>query len=236
MTGLVLLVTGAWNARVQTEIPLSGGDLSWIASSADGAWRATSAPDVIAVRDGEPQYAQDGARLAWHEVAVERFFIDREGTIPFSGEIRPGEGVAIDVDGRSHPLLFGPAVENAGPLTMLAFERGLPGTWGRYIVILSILLFAISTAISWSYYGDRCAYYVFGPQAVLPYKLVYVAMHFVGAVLPLTLAWQLGDVLLGIVIFPNLIALLLLSPLVAQLTRSYFERQPWRAVPQEAGD
>jgi AGCS family alanine or glycine:cation symporter len=93
--------------------------------------------------------------------------------------------------------------------------------------MLSVLLFAISTAISWSYYGDRCANYLFGPRAVLPYKLLFVAMHFIGAVATLSTIWVLGDVALGLVTFPNLIALVLLSGTVLKLTRSYFERRPW---------
>ena len=112
---------------------------------------------------------------------------------------------------------------------MLGFRRGLAplGDWGHYIVLFSVMLFAVSTAISWSYYGDRCAYYLFGAKAVLPYKMVFVVMHFVGAVLPLATIWDLGDVFLGIVILPNLIALILLSPEVLELTKSYFERKPW---------
>ncbi len=91
-----------------------------------------------------------------------------------------------------------------------------------------MLLFAISTAIAWSYYGDRCANYLLGPKAILPYKIVFVIMHFVGAVFALSTVWTLGDVALGMVTFPNLIALLLLSGVVVKLTKSYFERKPWR--------
>ncbi len=64
-------------------------------------------------------------------------------------------------------------------------------------------------------------------SAIIPYRIVYVVMHFVGAVAPLAALWNLGDVFLGIVILPNLIALVLLAPKVAELTRSYFARQPW---------
>ena len=68
---------------------------------------------------------------------------------------------------------------------------------------------------------------LFGQSAVLPYKLVYVVMHFVGAVLPLAFIWRVGDVFLGIVILPNLLALWLLAPKVREMTDSYFERKPW---------
>lgn len=89
------------------------------------------------------------------------------------------------------------------------------------------MLFAISTAISWSYYGDRCAYYLFGEKAVLPYKMVFVLMHFIGATLALATVWTLGDVFLGIVILPNLLALVLLSGKVRSAAKDYFKRKPW---------
>jgi len=93
-----------------------------------------------------------------------------------------------------------------------------------------VLLFGISTAISWSYYGDRCVYYHFGQRALVPYKIVYLGAHYLGAVLPLAVIWALGDVALSIVIWPNLIALLLLAPVVVAETKSYFERRPWEAT------
>jgi AGCS family alanine or glycine:cation symporter len=70
--------------------------------------------------------------------------------------------------------------------------------------------------------------YLFGPKAILPYKILFVIMHFVGAVFALSTVWTLGDVALGMVTFPNLIALLLLSGVVVKLTKSYFERKPWQ--------
>ncbi len=88
--------------------------------------------------------------------------------------------------------------------------------------------FAVSTAIAWSYYGDRCALYLFGPRAVTPYRIVYVGMHFLGALVPLTVVWNLGSVFLGAVMVPNLIALILLSGKIRELADSYFDRKPWR--------
>ncbi len=170
------------------------------------------------------------AQIAWHEVPVGELFIDSAMTQPFTGSIDPTLGVATGAGGQAYRTLWGAAVESGAPLTMLGFHRGLPGEWGDMIVLVCVLLFAISTAISWSYYGDRCAYYLFGTKALMPYKLVYVLMHFVGAVVPLASVWALGDVLLGMVILPNLLALLLLAPKVKELTNSYFERQPWLEV------
>ena len=128
------------------------------------------------------------------------------------------------------------AVESGAPLTMNAFRRGLAplGDWGHIVVIFSIFLFGISTAIAWSYYGDRCAIYLFGERAVRPYKVVYLIMHFLGAgvvgAAGISLVWDLGDIALGIVILPNLIALVLLSSKIKELTEDYFERKPWKTT------
>ncbi|MEX0935742.1 MAG: alanine:cation symporter family protein, partial [Gemmatimonadota bacterium] len=166
-------------------------------------------------------------RLAWNQVAVDTLYIDSDQNARFSGAVFPAEGRAVGPSGVEYTVLYGNAVQNGAPLTMLAFQRGLPGEWGQLIVLMTVLLFAISTAIAWSYYGDRCANYLFGERAVLPYKILFVAMHFVGAIVPLTVAWVLADVFLGLVIIPNLIALWILTPKVREITKSYFERKPW---------
>ena len=229
MTGLVLIMTGVWNDRFPTEITLDGGDIGYRTTVPTG-YAPTDATGPIQFTNGQHVSTAEGAALlSWHEAPVEEVFVDEAMTQPFTGTLDPLAGVATGADGQSHSALWGMAVENGAPLTLEGFRRGLSplGDWGHYIVILSVLLFALSTAISWSYYGDRCANYLFGAAAVLPYKIVFVIMHFVGAVLPLTVIWNLGDVFLGIVIWPNLIALALLSGKVRELTRSYFERKPW---------
>ena len=232
MTAMVLIMTGVWDDRHPTEITLVGGDLSYVQLTESGRYQSTVTPDEIQVVAGRQDVSAVHAPLiAWHEVAMEELYVDPAQTVPFSGTIRAGEGVAVSDDGQQYTSLYGPAVESGAPLTMLGFQRGLPGTFGQYIVLISVLLFAVSTAISWSYYGDRCAYYLFGTKAIIPYKMVFVAMHFVGAVVPLAVVWSLGDVALAIVIIPNLIALILLSGKVKEMTDSYFERKPWESQP-----
>ncbi|HMB53016.1 MAG TPA: sodium:alanine symporter family protein [Thermoanaerobaculia bacterium] len=228
MTGLVLLTTGVWNEKVPSVIEPGGGDFIHLAQTAEGYWEESDAPERIEVRDGYVVSSGDvETRVGWHEVEVERLFTDPEHNEPFSGVILAGERRAEAANGEAVPRLHGLAVESGAPLTKLAFERGLPGGWGGFIVLLSVLLFAVSTAISWSYYGDRCANYLFGKKAILPYKLVFVVMHFVGAVVALQTVWTIGDIALGIVILPNLIALVWLSGKVKGMTDSYFERKPW---------
>ncbi|HPF69173.1 MAG TPA: sodium:alanine symporter family protein [Candidatus Krumholzibacteria bacterium] len=228
MTGLVIIMTGVWNDVHPTAMTVTGGDSGWVTTDAGGHRHDAAAPERFAIRAGRPaDDASGAARYAWHEVAVEEFFTDPEMGNRFSGEIIPADGVAVDASGNRFTVLYGMAVENGAPLTMNAFSRGLPGQWGKYIVVISVLLFAVSTAISWSYYGDRCANYLWGAKSIFPYKLVFVAMHFFGAVVSLNVVWELGDIALGVVILPNLIALVLLSGKVREMTDSYFTRKPW---------
>jgi AGCS family alanine or glycine:cation symporter len=232
LTGLVLIMTGVWNERHPTPLTLTGGDSSYVLHQEDGRIvQGATPPAEVRVDDGVPLAVPGEARYAWHEVAVDEFFTDDGQTLRFTGVIRPAQGMAVGADGTEYTTLYGDAAESGGPLTTLAFERGFGFTnaiAGDYIVIVSILLFALSTAISWSYYGDRCANYLFGPKAIIPYRIVYVIMHYVGATASLGLIWDLGDIFLGVVILPNLLGLLLLSPQVARITRDYFERQPWK--------
>jgi AGCS family alanine or glycine:cation symporter len=233
MTGLVIVMMNAHIERVPTLITMAGGDLAYTAVDDGGRYATVAPPAELRIAGGQHTSRGTGAPLlSWHEVAVEELFVDAQQTVPFTGTIYPARGQAVASDGTAYVSLYGNAVESGAPLTMNAFRVGLAplGDWGHYIVLFSVLLFAISTAISWSYYGDRCANYLLGHRAVLPYKLVFVLMHFLGAVATLSVVWDLADVALAIVIWPNLIALILLAPQVVAMTRSYFERRPWEAT------
>ncbi len=227
MTGLVIIMSGAYHEKVLTPITIDQGDISYV--TVDQTGRATpvaTTPPAIPFENGVAT-GPEGVEVAWLQVAVDTLYTDPALTRPFTGVVKPGTGTAVTAGGETQVTLYANAVTTGAPLTMLGFQYGLPGDWGQFIVVISVVLFAISTAISWSYYGDRCANYLFGPKAILPYKMVFVLMHFLGAVVPLTVIWSLGDVFLGIVILPNLIALAVLSPKVAAMTKSYFERKAW---------
>ena len=118
-------------------------------------------------------------------------------------------------------------------LAMRAFEQEI--SWFPYVLTGAVVMFAYSTIISWSYYGDRCANYIWGKGAILPYKFVFVLMHFIGATLAVTTIWDLGDVALSLVTIPNVLALLLLSGLVKKLTDKYFDEKPWEKKGQSVG-
>ncbi|MFG2086047.1 MULTISPECIES: alanine/glycine:cation symporter family protein [unclassified Spirillospora] len=116
--------------------------------------------------------------------------------------------------------------EEAASFTARAFDAGLPGEWGSLIVTLSVIFFAFSTLLGWSYYGDRCVEFLFGRKAVFPYRILFIVIVYVGATTTLTTVWTFSDVMNGLMALPNLIGLLILSPLVYRETRDYFRQRP----------
>ncbi len=127
-----------------------------------------------------------------------------------------------------------PAICDTGPpITISAFESALPGI-GGHVVTISLALFAFTTILGWSYYGERCAEYLFSEKAVTPYRIIYVLIVFAGTMVlyagedvdaVINTVWLATDTLTGLMAAPNLIALLGLSPLVFKLTKDYFERE-----------
>jgi len=114
---------------------------------------------------------------------------------------------------------------NGAALTQMAFRDGLPGNWGGWIVAISLAMFAFSTILGWSYYGEKSIEYILGVRAVLPYRLLFVVASFFGALYSLDFVWTLSDVMNGLMALPNLVGLLLLSGVIASETRDYLARK-----------
>ncbi|WP_297288908.1 alanine/glycine:cation symporter family protein [uncultured Flavonifractor sp.] len=110
-------------------------------------------------------------------------------------------------------------VTDGGQLTTLAFAQ-IP-VLGPVILVIGIITFAWSTILGWSYYGERCAQYLWGKKAILPYKILFVAVVVIGPVLALDLVWTIADILNALMAIPNLIAVLLLSGVIARETKHY---------------
>jgi AGCS family alanine or glycine:cation symporter len=106
------------------------------------------------------------------------------------------------------------------PMSSLAFTTGLPGP-GGYIVTFGLIIFAFTTMLGWSYYGERCGEYLFGVRIILPYRVAWVIAIAAGASFKLKFVWSLADALNGLMALPNLIALLLLSPVLFRITREH---------------
>jgi AGCS family alanine or glycine:cation symporter len=127
-------------------------------------------------------------------------------------------GLAILVTGVWNSGATGAALSGA------AFSTGLPGTWGNLVVTTSLVLFAYSTVIGWSYYGETGIVYLLGARAAVPYRLVWLVFIYLGAVGSLHLIWDVADTLNGLMALPNLLSVLLSIPLLRRLMREFFAR------------
>ncbi|GAB3701783.1 alanine/glycine:cation symporter family protein [Corynebacterium nasicanis] len=124
--------------------------------------------------------------------------------------------------------------ETAGTMTAAAFSTSLPGEWGGTIVSLSIIFFAFSTLIGWSYYGERSLESLVGRMGTIPYRMLFTVTALIGATVELELVWSFSDLANGLMALPNLIGLLILSGLVARETKAYLKFDPrLRASPEE---
>ncbi len=214
-------VTGVVGTAAATAGALADADLERL-----WAERATASERMLEVRDGRP--ANGGFVLL--DALLEEARVVRDGA-PWSGLLSVAPDGTLGTAGPSAGedagalAVAGRGLLTGAPLTARGFSKALPGGQGDLIVTFAVLLFALSTAISWSYYGDRALEYLAGPRLVPIYRWIYVGFFFLGAILPLQAVWTFGDVALGLMSFPNLLALVLLSGATVKLTRDYYSRE-----------
>ncbi len=228
MTGLVIITTGSWEAHHPAHLDLNHPEVTYVIdneSHRDVEYEP-GVPMTLRIEDGLPL---EGS-FTYYGFDVDTIYTDAARLALFKGSITimDGVAVAVDLDDNEFTHLNTAVIQNGAPLTAAAFEVGLsplfPG--GQYLVTICVFLFAISTSISWSYYGERSIHYLFGDRSIFYYRLMYVAMHFAGAVLTLGLVWTFGDIMLGLMTFPNLIGLFALSGVVYKATKKYFDTYP----------
>ena len=230
LTGLVILSSGVWTEKFETDF--APFDTEFVA----GTYSEGNPDDVRALfahlSGGEPARrfsgeidvvdgfgALAGVTVLHNRSIAEdvRFLADGE---PFTGPLQIKSGAlatgGIDLRGRS--LL------HSVPLTAEAFKRSFFGHYGQYAVTLGLVLFAFSTAIAWSYYGDRAMTYLFGVRAVTPYRVLYVAGFFVATIADTSLVWLISAVTLALMTIPNLVALLLGAREIKALIDGYWSK------------
>lgn len=215
MTGLVIVATGVWEQR---------HDMVYEPGNSNNTVEITDGSNTLIIEEGEPV----NGTVERNDFPTGKFFIDEEQTEAFSGTMVMinGAGVFTDDAGNKVANVYTSIIENGAPLTSLAFEKGLAPIfpYGKHLVTICVLLFGVSTAISWSYYGDRSIQYLAGDKSIIYYKFVYLGMHFLGAIFPLATVWAIGDIALGLMTFPNIIALFALSGSVAVASTKYFKK------------
>ncbi len=130
-------------------------------------------------------------------------------------------------DGKSKQMnvsLYGKSLVHSAQLSTQAFKRSLFGDYGQYIIAISLLLFAFTTTVSWSYYGDRAVIFLFGYRAVFWYHLFYVAAFFCASLVDTSIVWAFADVAIAVMALPNLLGLWLLHREVKSSVKEYAEK------------
>ncbi|TVR16148.1 MAG: sodium:alanine symporter family protein [Balneolaceae bacterium] len=216
ITGLVIVVTGAWDSYHKTTVNPAGPNIAYVVDN--------PMETQIQFEDGIPV---DGQMLRF-SIPVDTMFVDVNYSIPFNGIIDLSEQpTAISDDGTTLANLHGGVVENVASLTAVAFSIGLepimPG--GQYIVVIAVFFFVLSTSISWSYYGERSIHYLLGQRSIFTYRMIFVGMHFLGAIVSVSVVWSFGDLMLGIMALTNIIGLIALSAIIVKITRTYLAKQ-----------
>ena len=232
ITGLVILSSGAWKEKFDNDFQRA--DMRFVA----GAYSEEQPQDVeqmfnllngdetaatlysgdIALTDGMATNTDDFTLMASRSFAEDVVYT-RDGT-PLSGTFAVTEGrlddASIEVSGKS--------LIHSVPLTTAAFTRGLFGEFGQYIVSIGLMLFAFSTAIAWSYYGDRAMTYLLGSKSVMPYRVVYVAGFFYAAFADTTIVWNLALITIVLMTAPNLFGLLYMHKEMKQTVSDYWNK------------
>ena len=234
LTGLVLLSSGAWNEKHLNSF--QSADLVVLAGQYDDASEkdrealfrfldpASESPiktyeGLLHVQNGRisPKVSVLHARSLAEDVRV--IHVGNEQL--FTGEV-PVRNGNIDLAGQGI-VIRGRSLLHSAPLTTEAFSRGFLGDWGRYIIPLSLLLFAFSTAISWSYYGDRAVTFLWGTQYVPYYRIVYVVGFFAAAVIDTTIVWTFSGIAIALMTLPNIIGILLLHREMKDTVKDYWQ-------------
>jgi alanine or glycine:cation symporter, AGCS family len=153
----------------------------------------------------------------FHNNSIAEDVVFYQGVEPVSGLLEISDGKIAD----SSVRVEGKSLIHSAELTSKAFGSGVLGIYGEYIVAIGLLLFAFSTAIAWSYYGDRSTAYIFGEGAVPWYRMIYVVCFIAAAVVDTTVIWNIAYVVVALVTIPNLIALFVLRKEMKEQVDSY---------------
>jgi AGCS family alanine or glycine:cation symporter len=158
-----------------------------------------------------------------NSIAEEVKFISSSGDYElgyfFNGSLPVSNGSLV----YDNVILEGKSLVHSAELTAIAFKSGVLGVYGGYIVAIGLLLFAFSTAIAWSYYGDRSAAYVFGEKSVIWYRLIYVACFFSAAIIDTEVVWNIAYIIGPLVTVPNIIAMVVMRKEIKSMTSNYVQ-------------
>jgi alanine or glycine:cation symporter, AGCS family len=214
LTGLVILSSGVWTEKIENKF--QDADMIFLNQTYDENIPAEKQLVVDYIRNGKtlPLFngeleINEGKMVNPITLIVSRSiaedFVFFNNRIPYSGRVNV-------VNGKWQPVstsisVTGKSLMHSAQLTTEAFKRSILGDWGKYVVSIGLLLFAFSTAISWSYYGDRALIYLVGIKYVIYYRIIFVIAFFIASFTDTTIIWSLSYITIALMTVPNLIGL-----------------------------
>ena len=227
ITGLVLLSSGVWNEKHQNLFAKADlevldrvyyeevdEDVESLFNYLNGNSSIDKYSGSLNVKSGS--ISEDLTLIHARSIAEDVLIYNSSGDI-YSGDLNVVNGKIqenVSVEGKS--------LVHSAPLTAIAFDRGLFGSYGNYIVSIGLLLFAFSTAISWSYYGDRAMTFLFGGGSEVYYRIIYVIGFFIASFADTTVIWNVSLITIALMTVPNLIGLLWLRKEVKSTIKDYW--------------
>ena len=232
LTGLVILSSGVWTQKFDNEF--SRFDTTIVAGQYDDKDQAHVRQLFGFLNAGE----SDVSRFSG-TISIEQGYFDTptatiihnrsiaEEVRVLTSDGQPFVGDLVVTDGRVDDesiVLAGKSLLHSVPLTAKAFEASFLGPFGAYAVTIGLVLFAFSTAIAWSYYGDRAVTYLVGSRWVTPYRILYVGGFFWATVADTSLVWLISTITVALMALPNLFGLMLIRKEVKEMTDDYWRR------------
>ncbi|GHU76480.1 amino acid transporter [Bacteroidia bacterium] len=230
-TGLTLLSSGAWSQKYDNQFQQA--DLMIL----DGTYIESDAADRAAVSDfvlkkstlplftgnlsvESGKITNDNVTLIHARSFAEDVQVS-EDNMPYNGTIAVQNGRA---EFSSKTTISGKSLLHSAPLSSEAFKKGFLGDWGKFVIPLSLLLFAFTTSVAWSYYGDRAVTYLWGSKYVKYYHIIYVSGFFVASFTDTTIIWTLSGITIALMALPNLVGILLLHKEVKSSINEYWAK------------
>ena len=234
LTGLVILSSGVWKEKFEndfstfdTEIVMGQYDEKNSAHVRQLAAHLDLVPPandpvrpysgVVEVING--QLDLTNITVLHNRSIAEDVQVARDGKA-VNGAIRVQEGSVVEAG----VTLSGKSLLHSVPLTARAFSSSFLGSYGEYLVTIGLVLFAFSTALAWSYYGDRAVVYLVGTRWIMPYRLLYIGGFFVATIADTSLIWLISAITVALMTLPNLIGILMMRKEVKQMTQTYWQR------------
>ncbi|MDC3323552.1 sodium:alanine symporter family protein [Gammaproteobacteria bacterium] len=231
ITGLVILSSGVWTEKFDNRFEESS--MCYL----DGVYGDEKQEDIRVLQDyilscsGPLAYSGSeevvNGKIVNNDITLMHNRSVSENVLYYNEDGKPLNGLVVIEDGKLETddlSINGDSLLLGADLTSKAFSRSVFGVYGQYIVAIGLLLFAFSTAIAWSYYGDRATVHLFGEGWILYYRIIYVGAFFTAAVIDTKIVWDIATVIGPIATVPNLLAILFLRKEIKKLDQDYVVR------------